>query len=496
MATQIGEVTILYGKAFAQGPDGIRELSPGSSIYNDDVVTTEGKSALEIQFTDGALLSQGANSRVHLDDYVFDPDSDAGEITMDLLEGTFRSVTGQIVDMNPEGFRIDTPNTTIGIRGTTTGHIIPPTGAEEHVVIDFVDKPVVFQPAGGGPLVVITQDGMGLSASSGGLGTVQPAQAGILSQLEQLSSESLQHSPPDPDGQDGDSDPEDGSDEAPGDGEEGPEGEGEGEPQAAEGGGEEQPAEVLPQQPAGQPPLLQAMEPAPPPPPPVVAPPAPATAPPPPPLPPPREEEPAKEEPEPDDDDTQVDDTIIDLSGRTDPMTINLAGGPPPYFEVTGDSDTRVDISANTVKAVGSSTQANTITGDDRANQLTGGAANDTIDGGMGNDTIFSTGGTDQLNGGSDTDLVSYLTQDDYVQVDLSAGTGYKNHTATTDALSNFEDVYGSNFNDTIYGDAAANTIHGNDGADFIWGNGGADSLFGGAGDDIFKFSVTTGHIG
>ena len=49
MAEQIGEVTILHGSAIAEGPDGIRELTLGSPIFNDDVVVTEGKSALEIQ---------------------------------------------------------------------------------------------------------------------------------------------------------------------------------------------------------------------------------------------------------------------------------------------------------------------------------------------------------------------------------------------------------------------------------------------------------------
>jgi len=196
MTDAIGEITILHGEAFADGPEGTRELLVGSPIYNEDTVSTGAKGAVEILFNDGAVLSQGPHSQVQLDDYIFDPDTDAGEMTMNLIEGTFRSVTGEIVDMNPEGFKIDTPHTTIGIRGTTTGHVIGAGGEEEHVVMDFVDRPVVFQPVSGGPVRVISQDGMGLSASPAGLGSVRPAPPNVMGNLEQLSSRALEQGAP------------------------------------------------------------------------------------------------------------------------------------------------------------------------------------------------------------------------------------------------------------------------------------------------------------
>lgn len=196
MAEPIGSITILHGTAQAEGPDGIRELTAGDPVYNGETVSTGVKAAVEITFTDGALLSQGPNSQVHLDDYVFDPDSDAGEITIGLLEGTFRSVTGQIVDMNPEGFKIETPMSTIGIRGTTTGHAIAKGGQEAHTVLDFVDKPVVFQSLAGGPPRIISQDGMGLTSSPSGLSPVFRAPPSQIAAFEQLSPQSLQQGVP------------------------------------------------------------------------------------------------------------------------------------------------------------------------------------------------------------------------------------------------------------------------------------------------------------
>ncbi len=67
----------------------------------------------------------------------------------------------------------------------------------------------------------------------------------------------------------------------------------------------------------------------------------------------------------------------------------------------------------------------------------------------------------------------------------------------TTDTLSNFENIIGSNYNDTLTGDAGNNvinggsgndTINGGDGADTLYGGYGADTLTGGNGADIFVF--------
>lgn len=204
-AKQIGVVTIAHGTATAEGAEGVRELTVNSPIFVDDVVTTGSQgSAVEIKFSDGAVLSQGPNSTVLLDTYVFDPDQDTGEMTVKMLQGTFRSVTGEIVDMNPEGFQLETPLATIGIRGTTTGHTVGADGQEDHVVIDFVDKPVVIRPVSGGPVRLITRDGMSVTATPGGLSPVVQASQSQLSQFEQLSSQSLQQSAPDFNGDTGD----------------------------------------------------------------------------------------------------------------------------------------------------------------------------------------------------------------------------------------------------------------------------------------------------
>jgi Ca2+-binding RTX toxin-like protein len=58
--------------------------------------------------------------------------------------------------------------------------------------------------------------------------------------------------------------------------------------------------------------------------------------------------------------------------------------------------------------------------------------------------------------------------------------------------LSNFENLFGSAFNDTLTGSSGANAINGGAGNDAIKGGGGADILTGGPGSDSFVFAALT----
>jgi hypothetical protein len=441
MTEQIGEIAILHGSAFAEGPDGIRELSQGSPIYNNDTITTASDGALEIKFTDGALLSQGADSKVHLDDYIFDPSSDAGELTMNLIEGTFRSVTGQIVDINPEGFRIDTPNSTIGIRGTTTGHEIGPDG-EVLIVIDFDGKPVVATSLGGGQTRIISQDGGMLTASPFGLSPVGQATPSQLSQFEELSSESLQEGAPPSDGE------EEGGD-APEEGESG-EDSGEIPEDALEQMGEMLAGDLpgaLPPLPLMAPPIAQMM------------PPMAALLPPPPvlPSPPPTQPEDAPEE--------ETTETLLDLSTHTDHMVVHLDAA-PPYYMIYEEPSSKVHISTEITDVIGSHTQDNQIEGNSDDNALTGGLGNDEILGNSGDDVLKGDFGNDTLKGGDDNDSIH-------------GGGGN-------------DEIWGEQGNDILQGDSGNDIIKGGAGNDYLFGGIGMDELRGESGNDTFYYAGTT----
>ncbi|MEQ1717109.1 MAG: DUF4114 domain-containing protein, partial [Hyphomicrobium sp.] len=155
-----------------------------------------------------------------------------------------------------------------------------------------------------------------------------------------------------------------------------------------------------------------------------------------------------------------------------------------------GAGDDRLSGNTGDDKLAGN--EGNDIMSGDAGNDLlAGGRGNDTISGGSGDDTFMGGAGNDAMSGGSGFDTIDYrmpgMTQG--VSVDLSkhvaSGKGIGQ-----DTLSSFEQVFGSNSNDTITGDKGRNTIDGAAGNDVIRGGAGADFMTGGRGNDTFVWST------
>ena len=139
-----------------------------------------------------------------------------------------------------------------------------------------------------------------------------------------------------------------------------------------------------------------------------------------------------------------------------------------------------------------------TLYGDFGSDTLTGGANADTLDGGIGNDSLLGGDdndilrggiGADRLDGGAGTDSVMYTESTAAVTVNLASGAGSGSN-AQGDVLVSIENVYGSNYNDTLAGNAGANGLVGGAGNDVLAGMGGKDTLVGGAGADRFYYAT------
>ncbi|MBQ0819662.1 hypothetical protein KBI52_05435 [Microvirga sp. HBU67558] len=105
------------------------------------------------------------------------------------------------------------------------------------------------------------------------------------------------------------------------------------------------------------------------------------------------------------------------------------------------------------------------------------------LSGGAGNDTIIGGSGQEIMDGGDGIDTVSYALSGQGVSVSLNAGGGGVND-SLSDTWVNFENVVGSNYNDSLTGDGKANYISGGLGNDSLYGSGGDDTLDAGAGTD------------
>jgi Ca2+-binding RTX toxin-like protein len=125
-----------------------------------------------------------------------------------------------------------------------------------------------------------------------------------------------------------------------------------------------------------------------------------------------------------------------------------------------------------------------TINGTNSGDTLYGTAAADTINGLNGDDSLKGFGGADRLDGGNGIDTVFYGDSTAGVGINLDTGRGVGG-SAEGDRFISIENVFGSNFNDSLIGSTAANRLHGQEGNDVIKGGGGNDYLDGGSGNDI-----------
>jgi hypothetical protein len=90
---------------------------------------TTGACVSNITFKDDTKVKVTENSRLLIDDFVFDPKkSDAGKLALKVGMGTVRYASGQIAKNNPQQVNIKTPTATVAVRGTDFTMTVDETG--------------------------------------------------------------------------------------------------------------------------------------------------------------------------------------------------------------------------------------------------------------------------------------------------------------------------------------------------------------------------------
>lgn len=118
-AAPVGEVIFISGEAQAVREEQSRPMAVGAAVYVGERLITADEGHVHVRFVDGGLVSVRPGSAVRIEDYRFDPDEPrAGRVQLVLEYGALRSATGKIGQQHKEGFRLNTPVSAIGIRGT------------------------------------------------------------------------------------------------------------------------------------------------------------------------------------------------------------------------------------------------------------------------------------------------------------------------------------------------------------------------------------------
>ncbi len=95
-----------------------RTPQPGDGLREAERVSTGASGAATIVLKDGTALTVGPNSTVDLSRFQFDATTQKGNFLLDLLQGSVRVVTGLLAKVNPDLFKVQTPTSVVGVRGT------------------------------------------------------------------------------------------------------------------------------------------------------------------------------------------------------------------------------------------------------------------------------------------------------------------------------------------------------------------------------------------
>ena len=94
------------------------DATPGTTLFATDRVVSGANSSAGIVFKDGTLVTVGPSSDIQIRDYAFETKESKYQFSMYLAKGSAIYSSGKIGKLSPESVRIDTPTTTVGVRGT------------------------------------------------------------------------------------------------------------------------------------------------------------------------------------------------------------------------------------------------------------------------------------------------------------------------------------------------------------------------------------------
>ncbi|NNL67648.1 MAG: hypothetical protein HKP30_15465 [Myxococcales bacterium] len=114
-ADPVGEVTAVEGRVQATLGADSRRVERGEAVYRGDWIETEKKSRAKIVLHDETELVVGPGSRVHLDEFVYQPGQGSGKVLLEMGVGLLRFTSGVL---EPESYEVKTPVASIGVRGT------------------------------------------------------------------------------------------------------------------------------------------------------------------------------------------------------------------------------------------------------------------------------------------------------------------------------------------------------------------------------------------
>ena len=132
----IGEVSISTGSAVIDRKDGKADVKVKKEldVFSYDTVKT-GNGKVGIKFIDDTRVDVTEHSKLVIDEFVYDPNTKTGSLSLKATLGTVRYASGQIAKNSKQNVKISTPTATIAVRGTDFAMTVNEIGGSTIVLL-------------------------------------------------------------------------------------------------------------------------------------------------------------------------------------------------------------------------------------------------------------------------------------------------------------------------------------------------------------------------
>ena len=138
----IGTITEQVNKPpeIARAKGGAVTGSKGTGVEMNDTIKT-GQGKVGITFEDETKVQVNENSKLVIDDFVYDAKSSkGGKLAVKVALGTVRYASGQIAKNSPQNVAINTPSATVSVRGTDFTATVDEVGASTVILLPSCPK--------------------------------------------------------------------------------------------------------------------------------------------------------------------------------------------------------------------------------------------------------------------------------------------------------------------------------------------------------------------
>src|SRR6056300_291275 len=152
---KIGDVIEQKGVTDIERKDGdlYEQIDRDFDVESYDTVRTKnGRTAIE--FIDQTRVDVTENSKLVIDEFVYDPNTNTGSLALKASFGTVRYASGQIAKNSKQNVKISTPTAVIGVRGTDFSMTVDETGNSTIILLPSCTE--VPKPGGGADRFCVT----------------------------------------------------------------------------------------------------------------------------------------------------------------------------------------------------------------------------------------------------------------------------------------------------------------------------------------------------